>query len=388
MAVKKKLLLVNNFLQGGGVEKLMGDLIRRWHDRYELTVMTQEYDPQYRDALPPDVRYFAILPPKNEDPQAAYLKQMRNKVIHWTSYIFRTQLLLRLELRRHYDAALAMKEGWCMEFVSGMTRIPLKLAWVHTDYLSNYCTCAVFHSVENERLCMRRFRRVICVSEQIERSIRQVIGDPGNLLVRYNPIRVDEIIAKAQEPVVDVEPEDGPLFVAAGRLNHQKGYDILLEACHMLERDGLTFHVLVIGGEEPWSDEHDRLYRRQKQLGLKSVRFLGGRSNPYKYMKRADWFLSTSVFEGYSLVSQEAAVLDVPMLLTDCSGVREFLGDSEYGIVMEISVLGVYENMKRVIEHPELREHYRKKITERKKIINFDERIAAIEELFDKDQAE
>ena len=67
---------------------------------------------------------------------------------------------------------------------------------------------------------------------------------------------------------------------------------------------------------------------------------------------------------------------------------REFLGDSEYGIVMDISVLSVYENMKRVIEHPELREHYREKIMERKKTINFDERIAAIEELFDKDQAE
>ena len=388
MAVKKKLLLVNNFLQGGGVEKLMEDLISRWHDRYELTVMTQEYDSQYRDVLPPDVRYFAILPPKNEGSQATYLKQMRNKVIHWTSYIFRTQFLLRWELRRHYDAALAMKEGWCMRFVSEMTHIPLKLAWVHTDYTSNYYTCGEFHSAENERLCMREFRRVICVSEQIERSIRQVIGDPGNLIVRYNPIRVDEIIAKAQEPVVDMEPEDGPLFVTVGRLNHQKGYDILLEACRMLERDALTFHVLVIGGEEPWSDEHDRLYRRQKQLGLKNVRFLGGRSNPYKYMKRADWFISSSVFEGYSLVSQEAAVLDVPMLLTDCSGVREFLGDSEYGIVMDISVLSIYENMKRVIEHPELREHYREKIMERKKTINFDERIAAIEELFDKDQAE
>lgn len=149
----------------------------------------------------------------------------------------------------------------------------------------------------------------------------------------------------------------------------------------MLERDGLQFEVWVIGDKEPWGDEHNRLYRAQKRLGIRSVKFLGGRKNPYKYMRCADWFLSTSIFEGYSLVSQEAAVLDVPLLLTDCSGVRELLGDSEYGIVMGISVLDIYENMKRVIEHPELHEHYRQKIMERKKMINFEERIRAIEDL-------
>ena len=143
----------------------------------------------------------------------------------------------------------------------------------------------------------------------------------------------------------------------------------------------MNFEVWIIGGEEPWGDEHNRLYRAKNRLKLKSINFLGGRKNPYKYMKYADWFLSSSIFEGYSLVSQEAAVLDIPLILTDCSGVRELLGDSEYGIVMGISVRDIYINMKRVIEHPELHEYYREKIMKRKEVIDFESRIKEIEKL-------
>ena len=83
------------------------------------------------------------------------------------------------------------------------------------------------------------------------------------------------------------------------------------------------------------------------------------------------------------MVSQEAAVLDIPMLLTDCSGVRELLGDSEYGIVMPINAIGIYKAMKRVLDNPELHEYYKNKIIERKSIITYQERIKEIEKLIE-----
>ena len=394
--MKKSLLIVNDLLLGGGVEKLIYDFVWQWHERYDLTVITMIYEPKARRVLPPNVHYHSVLPcfASKSGKRLSLFKRAVNKLLDASREKVDFRLVekyARIVDRTRFDTVLSMKDGWCMGAVSRLNDIPQKLVWVHTDYNADTYSIDALRGEENTLRCMKIYDHIVCVAEQIKTSIQQTVGDPGNLLVRYNPIRVNEILVKAQEPVVDIEPferENGPLFVTVGRLHFQKGYDLLLEACHMLERDGLSFHVLIVGAEQPWSVEHKCLYRRQKQLGLKSVRFLGGRSNPYKYMKCADWFISSSVFEGYSLVSQEAAVLDVPMLLTDCSGVREFLGDSEYGIVMDISVLSIYENMKRVIEHPELREHYREKIMERKKTINFDERIAAIEELFDKDQAE
>ena len=40
---KKKILIVNDLIQGGGVEKLMYDLVTHWNDKYHITIMTYEY---------------------------------------------------------------------------------------------------------------------------------------------------------------------------------------------------------------------------------------------------------------------------------------------------------------------------------------------------------
>ena len=197
------------------------------------------------------------------------------------------------------------------------------------------------------------------------------------------PLAVDEFIQyQGNEPVNDIEKDpDRPLFVAVGRINYQKGFDLLLEAAHMLEEDGYKFDVVVIGGKENWGDEYKRIMRSMDRLHIQNVKFIGLRSNPQKYMKMADWLLSTSIFEGYSLVSQEAAILGTPLLLTDCSGVRELVGDNEYGLVMEPSVKGIYEGMKKVLDDPSLQKHYKEKILERRKIIDQDQRFREIEEM-------
>ncbi|MBP5556059.1 MAG: glycosyltransferase, partial [Lachnospiraceae bacterium] len=222
----------------------------------------------------------------------------------------------------------------------------------------------------------------VCVSEDIKKSLINVLGDTGNYVVKYNPLNVDFIQYQGNEPVNDIEKDpDRPLFVAVGRINYQKGFDLLLEAAHMLEEDGYKFDVVVIGGKENWGDEYKRIMRSMDRLHIQNVKFIGLRSNPQKYMKMADWLLSTSIFEGYSLVSQEAAILGTPLLLTDCSGVRELVGDNEYGLVMEPSVKGIYEGMKKVLDDPSLQKHYKEKILERRKIIDQDQRFREIEEM-------
>lgn len=379
MAEKKKLLIVNDFLKGGGVEKLMADLVWHWHKKYEITIMTYDYSEGFEKIFPKDVAYlWAFLPEKSWSNLwgRAFWRICRKLYKEWFKKRF---------FGMRFDLVISMKDGWVMQEVAKM-KIPMKYAWIHTDYRSYYYTRAFFGSPEEERECMKQFQKVVCVSEEVKQGILEVIGDPGNLVVKYNPIRVKTILEKAKEPVVDVEPGKTPgvpRFVTVGRLNYQKGYDLLLEACHMLEQEGLPFEVWVIGGEEPWGDEHERLYRAKKRLQVQNVHFLGARKNPYKYMKCADWFLSSSLFEGYSLVSQEAAVLGVPLLLTNCSGVQELIGDDEYGIRMELSVQGIYQGMKRVIEHPKLQLYYTKKIRQRKAIINFKERILEIEKLLE-----
>ncbi|WP_022765623.1 glycosyltransferase [Butyrivibrio sp. XPD2006] len=372
----KRILLVNDIACGGGVEKLMMDFVNAWHDKYELTVLLLDQEKkEYNDGtFPENVR--VIIQDQLSDSRNplkwGYIKFVR----HYKNKFIKDSIN-----NSNYDLVIAMKDGWVSKYVAE-TAVDTKIMWHHTDYNSYYYTYDIFGGPKTEFEFLKRYQYVVCVSEDVKNGIKDIIGDTGNLVVKYNPLKWEEIIEKAKEPVVDVVKEDGKTyFTVVGRINYQKGYDLLLEAAHMLEIDGYNFEVWVVGGTESWSDEQYRLERSVKRLGIKSVKFLGVRKNPYKYMKYADWVLSSSIFEGFSFVSQEAAILDKPMLLTDCGGVRELLGDNEYGLVMEKSVIGIYQGMKKVLDNPGLLEGYTKKICERKSIINYDDRMAEIEKI-------
>ena len=96
-------------------------------------------------------------------------------------------------------------------------------------------------------MCIRdSFQHVVCVSQVIKDSIIEVIGNPGNLVVCYNPLNQSDILNKAAEPVEDIHRSQRPLFVTVGRLNLQKGYDILLEVCNLLNKEGYEYDVWIL----------------------------------------------------------------------------------------------------------------------------------------------
>ena len=372
----KKVLIVNNLIHGGGVEKLLLDFARRWHEKYDITIMSFYKEHDFYDYYPKDVKYLY---------KTVYKRYKRRLSLTYVKWVIKKILCrIRVEyIKKHndYDVVIALKDGEVTKFTEDFVT-KKKFAWYHTDYNSYYYSRYLYGSAENEFDILKRYTNVICVSQDIRKSLIEVLGDTGNYAVKYNPLDTERIEYDGNEPVIDVKREEGkPLFVVVGRINYQKGYDLLLESVHILEAEGYQFNVVVVGGRENWGDEYDRTMRSMTRLNIQSVRFLGVRNNSAKYMKMADWLLSTSIFEGYSLVSQEAALLDTPLLLTDCSGVRELIGDSEYGIIMEPSVKGICEGMRRVMDNPELQKYYKEKIIERKKIIDQDERFKAIEDL-------
>lgn len=62
---------------------------------------------------------------------------------------------------------------------------------------------------------------------------------------------------------------------------------------------------------------------------------MGFVSNSYQYIKNAVLLVFTSRAEGYSTMVTEAIILGKPVVVSDCSGMKEILGESKYGIVTE-----------------------------------------------------
>jgi glycosyltransferase involved in cell wall biosynthesis len=121
-------------------------------------------------------------------------------------------------------------------------------------------------------------------------------------------------------------------LVAVGRLVHQKGFDLLLQAFARIA----TAHPewrLVIWGEGP---ERDALKELREKLGLRRrVDLPGLTQRPGQWTDDAGLFVLSSRFESFGNVITEAMASALPVVAFDCPwGPREILRDQVEGVLV------------------------------------------------------
>ena len=338
----KNILLLNDRLTGGGAEQILqqiaADLVQRGH---RVTIWSPEGNrEQLAQRYGAAVRWrrWPLWTADKERWSAGWILQKAVQTV-MECFVFRL---------RRWDAVAAMKEGPCMRR-AGRLRAKRKLAWVHTDYQTLHWTVWSFRSDEHELRCMQGFDRVVCVSDAVRRSVIAVVGDPGNLCVRENPIDCAAIRRKAAEETPDaLPPGDRPLLVAVGRLHAGKRFDLLLDVCRELARER-RFALWIVGGGE----EEAALRRQIEDGGLDFARLVGQRDNPYPYIAAADWLVSASESESYGLTVQEAQILGVPVLACACPAIAESL-DERCGRLVGLGRDELRDGLREILDHPEL----------------------------------
>ena len=90
--------------------------------------------------------------------------------------------------------------------------------------------------------------------------------------------------------------------------------------------------------------------QRIRDLGMDDyVSIIGKRSNPYPYIKKADYFCLLSNFEGYGMVLEEAKILGKPIIITDTAA-REAVEKYENSLILENDEDKIYEGLRSVIK--------------------------------------
>lgn len=344
-----KIVFFIETLEAGGAEKVLRDLVNHMDQTmFEITVQTV-WPCESEKLLVPGIHYKAMYPVKNEANVFRYRAEAE------------TGLAYRLHIKGDYDIECAYIEMGPTKVMSASTnKKAKKLAWVHCDLARKIEDAEAFVSKSGKQY--RRYDEVICVSETARESFRNLFGDNPPSRVLYNVFDDEGIREKVQEPL-DI-PTHGakPIFAAVGRLSAEKGYDRLLRISRRLLDDGVEHEIWLIGD----GPERARLeqYAREHQMSDR-VRFFGFQSNPYPYLKAADLGVCSSHFEGFSTFAVECMILGKPFVTTECSGMREILGDSQFGLITENQEEALYGGLKRMLTDEQLRESYAEKAARR-----------------------
>ncbi len=177
---------------------------------------------------------------------------------------------------------------------------------------------------------------VVCISRGVAESLRTGFGVPAyKLRVIYNPALDEDTQRTAAETPEHAWCGDGgpPVFIAVGRLETQKGFDVLIRAFALIaQRRPLR---LLILGEGPLRGE---LEAQVRAAGLSDrVAMPGFVSNTLACMHRANVFVLSSRWEGLGNVVIEALAAGTRVVATDCrSGPREILADGQFGTLVAV----------------------------------------------------
>ena len=178
--------------------------------------------------------------------------------------------------------------------------------------------------------------------------------------VLENITSVDFVRRLSCEGVLDSRTEGKLNLLTVGRFQHQKGYDILVDAARLLRDAGVDFVWRCIGDGELRNGIKSEI----NQLGLdEKVLLLGERENPYPYIKECDFVVQTSRYEGKSIVLDEARALCRPVVVTNYATAHDSVVDGETGVVCEMNGRSVADGIVALWRNPGLCAHIVKRLS-------------------------
>ena len=134
--------------------------------------------------------------------------------------------------------------------------------------------------------------------------------------VIHNPIDKD-LILKGIKESVEILPKS-TVFMACGRLQRQKDIITLIKAFHLV-RSQISNAILYLIGREGDTEYMNEIHSTIRSCEVEDcVLLVGFQENPFKYLKQADVFVLSSIYEGLPNVMLEAMYLGKPVAATRC----------------------------------------------------------------------
>lgn len=243
-------------------------------------------------------------------------------------------------MKKDYDIAISYLEGITNYFIIEKVKANKKIIWVHNEYNKlNY----------NKDYDLKYFKqadKIITISETCESDLKENFPSLSSKIQVLANISDEKLIKKLAETKEEDENFNPSLsclkLLTIGRFTPQKNYPLLLDTAKELQDRNVNFKWFIIGDGPLKKD----IIKKIQSLNLNDkVYLLGLKSNPYYFMKQSDIIVQTSLFEGKSIVLDEAKILCKPIVSTDYPTVYDAIKDKETGIISKMNATSLSEDI-------------------------------------------
>lgn len=182
------------------------------------------------------------------------------------------------------------------------------------------------------RFSYRKYDQIIAQSNDMSNDlITKWNVNPKSIRVINNPISIDKItnaINACSRPE-DMPKDELPVFISAGRLCEQKGYDIILKRIAELSPN-IPFKYYILGDGEKKNELQEII---DKNKISEYVKLLGFKHNAYCYLFYSDGLILSSRYEGFPNIVLESNALGKPVFANFClGGINEIIIDGKNGV--------------------------------------------------------
>lgn len=312
--MKKKLLFVTTALWVGGIESALVNLLGQLAADCDLTVILLRNDRTLAPELPSRCRLLVAerdtwLTRLTEPPTAPSRLHRAFawgfSALRWVEEGCHARLLARLAGRDYHRILI---------FSQNAAGVALR-AFPKEKPILFYHQGSTPDRVKNWHRC----GKIVAVSEPLAEEMRRKFPKLSDKITGIPNLLAGERVLRRGSGSEPEFPEDTFNIVTVGRLHHDKGPDLAVEAAAILRDRGLNFCWYLVGS----GPEEARLRGMIQAYGLENQVILTGlRENPYPYMKNADLYVQPSRVEGWGLAISEARILGRPVIATDTLGAR------------------------------------------------------------------
>ncbi|MEN8076857.1 glycosyltransferase [Clostridioides difficile] len=370
--MKKILFMIINMNVGGTEKALLNMISEMPRNKFEISILMLEEYGGFLEELPKDINvkyldyYTNIKDILNDPPQYTVIKMIKkgkvisginlllihtlSKLIGERNLFYKYVLKDYPDIVNKYDIAVAYAGP--MElityFVLNKIEADKKIQWIHFDI--DKCGFNKGASIKNYKL----FDKIFVVSKEGKNKLVNKIPEVKEKTQEFfNIISPKLIVEQANKDNGFADKYDGFRILTVGRLTHEKGQDLCIEALRKLKDEGYNIRWYCVG------DGDSR--KRYEELVLNNnlvedFIFLGSKTNPYSFMKQCDIYVQPSLHEGYCITLAEAKCFGKPIVTTNFTGAKEQIINRETGIIVECNSNDLYEAIKEVIDNSGLRD--------------------------------